>query len=97
MFPVLLGAAALVWLAAEWNSPGAGAAFTLGLLLYAAWPPCSRPLPCAAWTSGRSIAASIVVLAASFAVSVGLLGLASAAVFDPTPRGAPSARPTSFS
>ena len=35
---MLLAAAALAWLVAEWNTPGAGAAFTPGLLLYAAWP-----------------------------------------------------------
>ena len=31
--------AALAWPLGEWAVPGAGAAFTAGLLLYAAWPP----------------------------------------------------------
>jgi signal transduction histidine kinase len=87
LFPVLLAAAALAWLAAEWNTPGAGPAFTAGLLLYAAWPPLlaaaalrgldERPL-------GRPAAA---LLAVSFGTGIGVLGLASAAVFDPDAQG----------
>jgi signal transduction histidine kinase len=87
VFPALLAAAAISWLAAEWNAPGAGPAFTAGLVLYAAWPPLlaaaalrgldERPL-------GRPAA---VLLAVSFGTGVGLLGLASAAVFDPEARG----------
>ena len=87
VFPVLLAAAAIGWLVAEWNAPGAGAAFTAGLVLYAAWPPLlaaaalrgldERPL-------GRPVA---VLLAVSFGTAVGVLGLASAAVFDPAARG----------
>ena len=86
-FPVLLAAAALAWLAAEWNTPGAGPAFTAGLVLYAAWPPLlaaaalrgldERPL-------GRPAA---VLLAVAFVSCVGVLGLASAAVFDPEAQG----------
>ena len=87
IFPVLLGAAALVWLAAEWNSPGAGAAFTLGLLLYAAWPPLLAAAALRGLDERPLDRPSVVVLTASFAVSVGLLGLASAAVFDPDAQG----------
>jgi signal transduction histidine kinase len=87
MFPVLLAAAALAWLAAEWNTPGAGPAFTAGLVLYAAWP----PLLAAAALRGldeRPLDRSAgVLLAVSFATAVGLLGLASAAVFDPDAQG----------
>ena len=87
VFSALLAAAAIAWLVAEWNAPGAGPAFTAGLVLYAAWPPLlaaaalrgldERPL-------GRPAA---VVLAVAFGTGVGLLGLASAAVFDPAARG----------
>ena len=87
MFPVLLAAAALAWLAAEWNTPGAGPAFTAGLVLYAAWPPLlaaaalrgldERPL-------GRPAA---ILVAVAFVSCVGMLGLASAAVFDPEAQG----------
>jgi signal transduction histidine kinase len=87
IFPVLLAGAALVWLAAEWNSPGAGAAFTLGLLLYAAWPPLLAAAALRGLDERPLDRPSIVVLTASFAVSVGLLGLASAAVFDPDAQG----------
>ena len=86
-FPVLLAAAALAWLAAQWNTPGAGPGFTTGLVLYAAWPPLlaatalrgldERPL-------GRPAA---ILLAVAFVSCVGLLGLASAAVFDPDAQG----------
>ena len=82
-FPVLLAAAALAWPATEWNTPGAGPAFTAGLVLYAAWPPLlavaalrgldERPL-------GRPAAA---LMAVAFVSCFGVLGLASAAVFDP--------------
>ena len=86
-FPVLLSAVALAWLAAEWNTPGAGLAFTAGLLLYASWPPLlaaatlhgldERPL-------GRPAA---ILVATAFVSCVGMLGLASAAVFDPEAQG----------
>ena len=67
--------------------PWAGAAFTAGLLLYAAWPallaaaalrgPDERPLSRPA----------VLVLACAFATSIGVLGIASAAVFDPRAQG----------
>ena len=86
-FPVLLAAAALAWSAAEWNTPGAGPAFTAGLILYAAWPPLlaaatlhgldERPL-------GRPAATLVAV---AFVSCVGMLGLASATVFDPEAQG----------
>ena len=83
VFPVLLAAVGIAWLAAEWNVPGAGPAFTAGLAFYAAWPPLlaaaalrgmdERPL-------GRS---GVVLLTMAFGAGVGVLGLALAAVFDP--------------
>ena len=87
LFPVLLAAAALTWLTAEWNAPGAGAAFTLGLLLYAAWPALLAAAALRGLDERRLDRPSLVVLVASFGVSVGLLGLASAAVFDPDAQG----------
>jgi signal transduction histidine kinase len=87
IFPVLLAAAALVWLVAEWNSPGAGAAFTLGLLLYAAWPSLLAAAALRELDERPLDRPAIVVLTASFGIGVGLLGLASAAVFDPDAQG----------
>jgi signal transduction histidine kinase len=88
-YAVALGALAVAWLVGEWNSPGAGPAFTAGLVLYAAWPslvafvvllgPDELPLSRAA----RAIV-GVALLAA-----LGLLGVASAAVFDPRDQGCP--------
>jgi signal transduction histidine kinase len=82
-----LAAAGIGWLLFEWNSPGAGSAFTAGLVLYAVWPPLlaqaalrgpdERPL-------GRP---AVALLIAAYATSVGVLGLAAAAVFDPVAQG----------
>src|SRR5829696_2624625 len=82
-----LAAVGIGWLLFEWNSPGAGSAFTAGLVLYAVWPPLlaqaalrgpdERPL-------GRP---AVVLLIAAYATSVGVLGLAAAAVFDPVAQG----------
>ena len=86
-FPVLLAAAAFAWLAAEWNTPAAGPAFTAGLMLYAAWP----PLLAAAAAHGldeRPLGRPAAILVAVALLScVGVLGLASAAVFDPEAEG----------
>jgi signal transduction histidine kinase len=86
-FPALLAAAALTWPVAEWSNPGAGAAFTVGLALSAAWPallataalygPGEAPL-------GRAGAA---VAGVALVANVGLLGLVSAALFDPRAEG----------
>ena len=82
-----LAAAGIGWLLFEWNSPGAGPAFTAGLVLYAVWPPLlaqaalrgpdERPL-------GRPPVALLLV---AYATTLGLLGLASAAVYDPLAQG----------
>ena len=87
VFPVLLAATALAWLTAEWNTPHAGAAFTLGLLLYAAWPALLAAAALRGLDERPLDRPSIVLLAASFGVSIVLLGLASAAVFDPAAQG----------
>jgi signal transduction histidine kinase len=86
-FTVPLAAAGIAWLLFEWNSPGAGSAFTAGLVLYAVWPPLlahaalrgsdERPL-------GRP---AVALLIAAYATSLGMLGLAAAAVYDPLAQG----------
>ena len=85
--PVLLAATALAWLTAEWNTPHAGAAFTLGLLLYAAWPALLAAAALRGLDERPLDGPSIVLIAASFGVSIVVLGLASAAVFDPDAQG----------
>ena len=86
-FPVLLAAAACVWLAAEWTSPNAGPAFTAGLLLYSAWPPLLAAAALRGLDERRLDRPGALLLAVSFGTGVGVLGLASAAVFDPDAQG----------
>jgi signal transduction histidine kinase len=87
MFAVLLAAAALAWLASEWNNPGAGPAFTAGLLLYAAWPPLLAAAALRGLDERPLDRPAAVLVAVSFVTGVGVLGLASAAVFDPDAQG----------
>jgi signal transduction histidine kinase len=87
MFSALLTAAALTWLAAEWNTPGAGPAFTAGLVLYAAWPPLLAAAALRGLDGRPFDRPAAVLLAVSFATGLGLLGLASAALFDPAAQG----------
>ena len=85
-FRALLAACGIAWLIGEWNSPGAGAAFSAGLVLYAAWPPL---LAHAALRHGeRSLSRpAIALLAVAYADSLVLLGAASAFFFDPVEQG----------
>jgi signal transduction histidine kinase len=87
IFPVLLAAAALAWLTAEWNVPDAGPAFTAGLLLYAAWPPLLAAAALRGPDERRLDRPAAALLAVAFGTGVGVLGLASAAVFDPDAEG----------
>ena len=87
LFPVLLATAALAWLVAEWTNPDAGPAFSAGLLLYAAWPPLLAAAALRGLDERPFDRPTVVLLAVSFASGVGLLGLASAAVFDPDGQG----------
>jgi signal transduction histidine kinase len=87
-FAALLILAALAWPLGEWGSPAAApAAFTAGLVLYAAWP----PLLAAAALRGpdeRPLSRpAVIVLAGALVTSIGLLGVASAAIFDPQAQG----------
>jgi signal transduction histidine kinase len=82
-----VAATGIGWLLFEWNSPGAGPAFTAGLVLYAVWPPLlahaalrgpdERPI-------GRPAVALLII---AYATSLGMLGLTSTAVFDPLAQG----------
>jgi signal transduction histidine kinase len=87
IFPVLLAAAALAWLATEWNTPGAGPAFTAGLILYAAWPPLLAAAALRGLDERPLDRPAAALLTVAFGAGVGLLGLASAAVFDPPAQG----------
>jgi signal transduction histidine kinase len=82
----LLAASGIAWLMAEWNSPGAGAAFTAGLVLYVTWPPV---LAHAALRYGdrRLSRSAVALLAVAYADSLLILGTASALVFDPRIEG----------
>jgi signal transduction histidine kinase len=86
-FAALLAATGLAVPLAEWNAPSAGAAFGLGLVLFAAWP----PLLAAAALRGPDEAplgrAGAAALALAALAGVGTLGLACAAVFDPAAQG----------
>lgn len=82
LFPWLLAGAALAWPLAEWNTPAAGAAFTIGLVLYAAWPPLLTAAALRGPDERRLDRPAAVVLVLAFAVSIGVLGIASTVVFD---------------
>ena len=87
-FRVLLAAAGVAWLIGEWNSPGAGAAFSAGLVLYAAWP---ALLAHAALRYGeRSLSRpAIALLAVAYADSLLVLGAGSAVLLRPARAGLP--------
>ena len=82
-----LVAAGIAWPLVEWNSPGAGAAFTAGLALYAVWP-CLLAHAALRWTDQRPLGRpAIALLTVAYATSLGVLGVASAAVYDPLAQG----------
>ena len=86
-FTTPLALAGIAWLLPEWNSPGAGAAFTIGLVGYAIW----SPLLAQAALRGpdeQALGRGVVsLLAAAYLATVGLLGVASASSFDPNAAG----------
>ena len=83
---VLLAASGIAWLIAEWNSPGAGAAFSVGLVLYAAWP--AVLAHAALRYADRSLGwPERALLAVAYAGSLLLLGAGTAVFFDPVEQG----------
>jgi signal transduction histidine kinase len=70
---------AIAWFLAEWDAPGVGSSlvFTAGLVLYAATPA----------AIGHALDAPRVVKAALWTAAVGVLGVATALVFDPAAEG----------
>ena len=85
-FRALLAASGIAWLIAEWNSPGAGAAFSAGLVLYAAWPPLLAHAVLR--HGGRPLSRpAIALLAVAYADSLLVIGAGSALFFDPIEQG----------
>ena len=82
----LLAAAGVAWLVAEWNSPGAGAAFTVGLVSYAAWPALLAHAALRHGDRGLSRPAGIL-LAVAYADCLLILGAGSALFLDPRAQG----------
>jgi signal transduction histidine kinase len=85
-FRLLLAAAGIAWLIAEWNSPAAGAAFSAGLVLYAAWPPLLAHAALR-YADGPLSRLETAVLAVAYADSLLLLGAGIAFFFDPVEQG----------
>ena len=85
-FRVLLAASGIAWLIAEWNSPAAGAAFSAGLVFYAAWPPLLAHA--ALRYADRSLSRpEMALLAVAYADSLLLLGAGTAFFYDPLDEG----------
>jgi signal transduction histidine kinase len=86
---LLLYGTGFAWFAAEWDNPATGSAvvFSLGVALYAVCPAFVVHLALA-YPSGRlgSPAARVVVVA-GYAITVGVLGMASALVYSPAAHG----------
>ena len=81
-----LATAGIAWPLMEWNSPGAGAAFTAGLALYAVWP-CLLAHSVLRGTDRHSLGRpATALLAVAYVTSLVVLGVASAAVYDPLER-----------
>ena len=85
-FRVLAAFTAVAWLLVEWNSPGAGAVFTVGLVLFAAWPVLLAHA--ALRYRARSLSRpAIALLAFGYANSLLVLGVGAALFFDPVEQG----------
>ena len=84
----LLAASGIAWLIVEWNNPGAGAAFSAGLVLHAAWPPLLAHA--ALRHGGRPLSRpAIALLAVAYADSLLVLGAGFAALLRPGRAGLP--------
>jgi signal transduction histidine kinase len=83
---VLLAASGIAWLIVEWNSPEAGAVFSVGLLLYAVWP--ALLAHAALRYADRSLGwPEMSLLIVAYAGSLLLLGAGTAFFFDPVEQG----------
>ncbi len=87
LFPVLFGVCAIAWLIGDWNTPSAGAAFTAGIALYAAWPAFLAAAALRGLDERPFDRSALALLAVAFGTAVGVLGLASALVADPAAQG----------
>jgi signal transduction histidine kinase len=85
-FRLLLAACGVAWLIAEWNSSAAGAAFTAGLVLYAAWPPLLAHAALRQADPPLSRPA-LALLAIAYADSLVILGAGSALFLDAREQG----------
>jgi signal transduction histidine kinase len=86
-FTTPLAAAGIAWLLPEWNSPGAGAAFTIGLVAYAVWSPLLAQAALRGPDEHALGPGAVYLLATAYLATVGLLGIASASIFDPGAEG----------
>jgi signal transduction histidine kinase len=86
---LLLAAAGLAWLVAEWNNPGnpSGLAFTVGLCLAAACPPLAGHAVLGFPAGRLSAAAERWTIAVAYVGAVLLLGLLPALAFDAQAQG----------
>jgi signal transduction histidine kinase len=88
---LLLYGAGCAWLVAEWDNPATSSAviFTVGIALYAVCPALVVHLALA-YPSGRlgAVSARLVVIT-GYAMTAGILGVASAMVFSPEAQGCP--------
>jgi signal transduction histidine kinase len=87
LFPWLFAACSVAWLVGDWNTPAAGAAFTAGLLLYAAWPAFLAAAALRGLDERSFDRPAVVLLVVAFGTAVGILGLAYALVVDPVAQG----------
>ena len=92
-FRVLLAASGIAWLTAEWNSPGAGAAFSAGLVIYAAWAPLLAHAALR-YPERSPSQPERAVLALAYANSLLVLGAGNAFFFDPVEQGCLDCPPT---
>ena len=86
-FTAPLAAAGLALPLAEWNSPGAGAALTIGLAASGAWAPLLAHGALRGPDEQPLARAGMAVLVLAYGTAVGVLGVAAAAVFDPAAQG----------
>ncbi|MDQ6778800.1 MAG: histidine kinase [Actinomycetota bacterium] len=88
-FGALLAAAGFAWFFVELNNPGIGSglAFTVGLVTYAGCPPLAAHA--ALVYPGRRLSSALerTVVSVAYGAAFGVLGLASAVVFDPARQG----------